>query len=51
MNEYEVQKKVLKGILTQNDLDECTEDILQKVLLMISSRNAIHKTILDFCQE
>lgn len=51
MNEYDIQKKALKGTLTQKDLDECSEEILQKALLIISSNNAMHKLICDFVNE
>jgi hypothetical protein len=43
MNEFEIQKKALKGILTKEDINNCTEDVLRKALLIISSTTAIHK--------
>jgi hypothetical protein len=45
------KRKVTKGTLTQEDLDNCVEETLQEALLMISSKNDMIKVINDFCKE
>lgn len=43
MNEYEIEKKAQKGTLKQEDLNDCSIEVLQKALLIISSKVAVLK--------
>lgn len=47
MNKYEIYKKTLKGVLTENDLDEISEETSKEVLFMISSKIALDIKIID----